>query len=207
MTQNSENRDRARVLKPSLLPHTVSPPASGPVVDVRFLLGETRPAPPVMRVVASLYGRLLAAIEGLPGSAWLTRDHFLFFALSAVFLTLLMPRPVATILYSIERFALRMPVSKLTLSGWPSLPTLLLPFVAVGLMMFFAGPGARLKALLIFSLAGGFAVGYLDAPSLLMLAAFGALCFAAIRLPISRFAAALRRDSPLRLAAGQDLAL
>ena len=167
-------------------------PSTAAAIDAAFLLGENPPtAPAVMRGVAALYERLLTAIRGLPGAPLLTRDQFLFFVLSAAGLALLMPRAVAVIAYSIERFVLRMPVAKPALAGWPSLPTLLLPFVAAALLLFFVRPSVRLKALLLFSLAGGFAFGYLDLPSFLMFAVFGALCFAVIRLPISRLAAAV----------------
>ena len=198
---NDSERDQDITSTPKLAspPQTPSPPqgrpdpgaAAGPAADATFILGENRAAPPVMRMVAALYGRLLIAIRGRPGAARLTQDHFLFFALSAAGLALLMPRTLAVIRYAIERFVLGMPVAKPLLAGWPSLPNMLLPMVAMGLLAFFASPSARLKALLVLSAAFGFAFGYLDLPSLLMFALFGAAGFAVIRLPISRLAAAL----------------
>ena len=158
--------------------------------DTSFLLGVNASVAPIMRSLAPGYGRWLSAIQARPRVAWLARDHFLFFLLAAFGLALLMPRTIAVLAYSFERFALGMSVSRPALSGWPSLPTLLLPLVVASLLVFFLEPPVRLKALLVLSLTGGFTFGYLDALSLVIFSLFGAACLAVIRLPISRLAAA-----------------
>jgi hypothetical protein len=173
-------------------PARPSPPISGASaeLDIKFLTAG-HSATALTRGIAWLYARVLNTIEGRPGAAWLTRDHFLFFVLAAFGLALLMPRVMAMAGYAIERFLLRMEVAKPTLAGWPALPTMLLPLVVFGLLAFWIGPSARPKALFAFSIAAGFAFGYLDLPSLLGLAAFAVISFALIRMPISRLAAAL----------------
>ena len=144
-----------------------------------------------MRGIAALYGRLQTVARRIPRAAWLTRDHFLFFALAAVGLLLFMPRALVVMGYAMERFVLGMPVVKPALLGWPSMPTTLLLFVGASLLTFFLGTTARLAALVSLSVVSGFASGYLDVRSLPVFAVFLAASFATIRLPISRLAATL----------------
>jgi hypothetical protein len=160
-------------------------------VDIDFLLGVNPALLPVMRGVASVYGKFFAATRGVRAMAWLTRDHFLFFVLAALCLPMLMPRTIALMVYAFDRFVLGAAIVRPPLAGWPSMPAIVLPCVGASLLAFFLPRAHRLTALVVLSFAGGLAFGYLDFASLLVFGAFVAITFGVIRLPISRLAAAL----------------
>ena len=154
--------------------------------DVAFLLTVHPAALPAMRRLAALYERLLARLRRHRHTAWLAREHFIFFALASVVLPLLMPRTLALMTYALERFVLGHAVARPALEGWPAMPSLVLPAVAASLLAFFLPRPARLVALLGFSVVSGWFFGYLDALSVGLFGLFVLAAFGVIRLPVSR---------------------
>jgi hypothetical protein len=163
---------------------------SSPAVDATFLKASTALSSAVTGFIASAYCRVLALLLKIPNTAWLTRDHRVFFGLAVLGLFLITPRFLILGQFAFSRFVLGHSAARPDFTGWPYLPVIIAPLVLAALVTFSFGTAARLASLVSLSLLGGLAFGYLDVASLLAFVAFATVCFAVIRLPISRLTAA-----------------
>src|SRR5687768_9142734 len=79
---------------------------SSPAVDATFLKASTALSSAVTGFIASAYCRVLALLLKIPNTAWLTRDHRVFFGLAVLGLFLITPRFLILGQFAFSRFVL-----------------------------------------------------------------------------------------------------